>query len=89
MELFKAGKSISEIAKERELAETTIFGHLAKFVTTGEVEVTALISETHYEELRQLIPKQTYENLTDLKTKLDQKYSYNDIKLVLETLNTK
>ncbi|TDU33828.1 HRDC domain-containing protein [Gelidibacter sediminis] len=89
LELFKAGKSISEIAKERELAETTIFGHLAKFVTTGEVEVTALISETHYEELRQLIPKQTYENLTDLKTKLDQKYSYNDIKLVLETLNTK
>lgn len=86
LQLYQDGKSISDIAKQRELAETTIFGHLSKFVATGEVKVGDLISEAHYEELQQLIPKQSYENLSDLKTKLDQKYSYNEIKVVLETL---
>ena len=31
LELFKAGKSIDQIALERELNSTTIFGHLAEF----------------------------------------------------------
>lgn len=87
LHLFQTGKTIPEIAKERELAETTIFGHLSKFVVSGEVKVSDLISETHYKELLHLVPKQNYENLSDLKNKLDQKYSYSDIKLVLETLN--
>jgi hypothetical protein len=40
LELFQTGKTISAIAKERELAETTIFSHLSKFVDSGEVKVT-------------------------------------------------
>ncbi|MGV8815976.1 MAG: helix-turn-helix domain-containing protein [Gelidibacter sp.] len=86
LELYQSGKTIAEIAAERELVETTIFGHLSKFVVTGEVDVKDLISEEHFKELTELIPKHTFENLTDLKRQLDDKYSYSDIRLVLNTM---
>lgn len=86
LELFQSGKTISEIAAERELVESTIFGHLSKYLASGEVKVTDLISEDYYNELTQLIPKYKFENLSDLKRQLDDKYSYSDIRLVLNSL---
>ncbi len=88
LELFQSGKSISEIAKLREFTETTIFGHLSKFISSGEVEVTDLISETHYKELLEIIPKLKFENLSDLEQQLDDKYSYSEIRLVLNDLKS-
>lgn len=86
LKLFQAGKSISEIADERELNENTIFAHLSEFISSGEVKVIDLISETSYNELRKIIPNHSFENLSDLKHQLDEKYSYNDIRLVLNSL---
>jgi DNA-directed RNA polymerase subunit F len=86
LELFKKGKSIQEIADERELNVTTITSHLANFISSGEVNITDLISERHYKELNELIPKATFENLSDLKHQLDDKYTYGEIRLVLENL---
>jgi GTPase SAR1 family protein len=88
-ELFKSGKSIADIADERELNQNTIFGHLASFVVSGDIKVTDLMSNEHYEELKKIIPKKTFENLSDLKNQLNDKYSYGDLKLVLEELNSK
>ncbi|RXJ44444.1 helix-turn-helix domain-containing protein [Gelidibacter gilvus] len=85
--LFQAGKSIFEIAKERELTTGTIFGHLSKFLDSGEVKLTDLISEEHFKELTELIPKHKFENLSDLKRQLNDKYSYNDIRLVLNFIS--
>ncbi|MFI1773218.1 helix-turn-helix domain-containing protein [Thalassobellus citreus] len=86
LELFKSGKSIDAIANERELNENTIFGHLASFISSGEVKITDLISKEHYQELKQVIPKKTFENVSDLKNQLDDKYSYGELRLVLEDL---
>jgi len=87
LELFKLGRSIDEIANERELNPNTIFGHLAHFIPTGEVKITDLISETHYKALKAAIPKCTFENLSDLKQQLDDKYTYGELRLVLNDLN--
>jgi ribonuclease D len=84
--LFKSGKSTQEIADIRELNENTIIGHLASFITTGEVKVTDLISESHYKELKAIIPKHKFENLSDLKHQIDDKYTFAEIRLVLEQL---
>lgn len=86
LELFKSGKTIAEIALERELNENTIFGHLSSFIISGDIKVTDLISEQHYKELLELIPKHTFENLSDLKHQIDDKYSYGEIRLVLDSL---
>ncbi|SFZ94620.1 HRDC domain-containing protein [Flaviramulus basaltis] len=88
LELFKDGKSIIEIANARELNENTIFGHLASFIDSGEVKITDLISAAHYKELKQTIPKTTFENVSDLKHQLDDKYTYGELRLVLDDLKT-
>ena len=86
LKLFKSGKSIEDIANERDLNENTILGHLASFISSGEVKITDLISEKHYNELKKLIPSTTFDNLSDLKHQLDEKYSYAELRLVLQDL---
>ena len=88
LELFKSGKSISEIANERELNVNTIFGHLASFIISGEVKITDLVPKVHYEELKEIIPKKKFDTLSDLKRQLDDKYSYGELRLVLDELKT-
>ena len=87
LELFKSGKSIEQIALERELNANTIFGHLASFISNGDIKITDLMSESTYSELLQIIPSKTFENLSDLKHQLDEKYSYGEIRLVIEDLS--
>ncbi|MDN3493906.1 helix-turn-helix domain-containing protein [Winogradskyella bathintestinalis] len=86
LDLYKTGKSIEQIAMERELNVNTIFGHLATFIASGEIEITSLISKKHYTELKELIPTKTFDNLSDLKHQLDDKYSYGELRLVLQVL---
>ncbi|MEP1487592.1 MAG: helix-turn-helix domain-containing protein [Algibacter sp.] len=86
LELFKSGKTIEAIANERELNVNTITGHLASFIPTGEVKITDVISETHYKELKAIIPKKKFENLSDLKHQVDDKYTYGELRLVLDNL---
>ena len=87
LELFKAGKSIEQIALERELNSNTIFGHLADFISSGEVKITDLISKANYSELKKIIPTKSFENLSDLKHQLDDRYSYGEIRLTLQDLS--
>ncbi|TGV00583.1 helix-turn-helix domain-containing protein [Flavivirga rizhaonensis] len=86
LDLFKAGKSADAIALERDLNVNTIMGHLASFIPSGEVKITDLISKTHYEELKTIIPKTKFENLSDLKHKIDAKYTYGELRLVVDDL---
>lgn len=43
LEMFRSGKTIEEIAEERNLAVSTIGTHLAKYVETGELIITDFI----------------------------------------------
>ena len=86
--LFNQGNTIEEIAHIRELNENTIFRHLAKFIKSGEIKISDLMPKDHYQELKGLIPKHTFDTLSDLKHQLDDKYSYGEIRLVLEELNS-
>lgn len=86
LKLFQSGKTIEAIANDRELNVNTIIGHLATFIETGEVKITDLISEIHYNELQAIIPKKKFENLSDLKHQLDDKYTYGELRLVLNHL---
>ncbi|MBR9847574.1 MAG: AAA family ATPase [Algicola sp.] len=84
--LFQSGKSVDEIASERELTRNTIFGHLASFIPSGEIRSIDLMSKSHYSELKVLIPTKTFDSLSDLKHQLDDKYSYEDLRFVLNEL---
>ncbi|TYA94793.1 helix-turn-helix domain-containing protein [Seonamhaeicola marinus] len=86
--LFKTGKTVEQIADERELNVNTVIGHLASYMPTGEVKIIDLMSEAHYNELKVLIPETKFENLSDLKHQLDDKYSYGELRLVLDDLKS-
>jgi uncharacterized protein YpbB len=87
--LFKSGKSIEQIAIERDLNVNTITGHLSSFIGSGEVKILELISEKHYNELKKVIPKQKFENISDLKHQIDPKYTFGELRLVLDDLSKK
>lgn len=86
LQLFKSGQSISEISKERGFVETTIQGHLAHFIPTGEIKITDLMPKKKYMELKKIMQVTTFEGLTDLKNKIDEKFTFNEMKLVAREL---
>jgi hypothetical protein len=89
LELFKQGKTVSEIASERSLAITTIETHLASFVATGEIKVTDLISAEKYEKLLKVMTGIKYENLTDLRAQVGEEYTYGELRLITEDLKAR
>jgi len=85
-DLFKEGKSVSQIAEERKLSITTIEGHLAYFVATGEIPVNIFVSQ----KIADLIASH-FEGVDDLragpvKEILGEKVSWSDIKFVISHL---
>jgi len=85
--LFKSGMSIKEIAKERGLVTGTIEGHLAKYVLTGDLKIEDLIPKDKYLELKKIMKTIDYEGLSDLKNKIDNKFTYSEMRMVNMELN--
>ncbi|HYO21118.1 MAG TPA: helix-turn-helix domain-containing protein, partial [Flavisolibacter sp.] len=82
--LFGEGKTVSEIAKERNLTVQTIEGHLAHFVSTGEIKIETLVSREKIVLIGPML--QGFEkgsSVTPIKEKLPDSVSYGDIRLVL------
>jgi hypothetical protein len=46
LKMFKSGKTIAEVAKERSFVESTIEGHLAKAIATGHVNIEEVMPMT-------------------------------------------
>jgi len=82
-ELFKQGKSIEEIAEERSLVFSTIFGHLSHFVLKGELEITELVEQVRLDKIVNFIEEQENLNLRDLVEKSNYEFNYNELKLII------
>ena len=55
LQMYRDGKNIAEIAKERNLAESTIGTHISKYVNTGELNINDFISAEKLEQATQRI----------------------------------
>ncbi len=53
--LFENGKSIEEIAEERNLTESTIAGHLARFAIEGTLDFHRFVSKEQYEKALEIL----------------------------------
>ena len=81
--LFKQGRTIVEIAKERNFTVSTIEGHLTWYVGNGDIDINKIVSME-----KQLLVKaaaKSYGNSSAkiLKEKLPENISYSEIRLVL------
>ncbi len=87
-ELFKSGKSIPEIAKERGLVTGTIEGHLAKYIATGDLKVTDVIPQEKYDALKKIIESTKSNELKVLKGIAGNDYSWAELRMVVAALKT-
>ncbi len=87
--LFKSGKNITDIARERQLAVTTIEGHLAHFVGKGELDINKLVEQDKREAITRQITKSDTPSLSGLKAALGDQYTYAEIRYVLSYYQAK
>ncbi len=81
-EMFKSGKSISEIAKERDYANSTIEGHLAYYVKSGDLELKQLLSEEKISIILNYYKKHPDAFMGEVKNALSIDVSYSEIRFV-------
>ncbi|HFA52140.1 MAG TPA: helicase [Bacteroidetes bacterium] len=86
LNLFKSGKNIDEIAAERGLVRGTIEGHLGHFISTGEVDIFKILEREKVDELEAYFKENNTTGLGEVKAHFGEKYSYGEIKMVLEHL---
>ncbi len=82
LQMFKDGKSMEEIAKERSLATSTIEGHLMSFIGT-EFKLTDLVSEEKISKINAVIDSLEEVSPGAVKAKLGDDFSYAQIKAVM------
>ncbi|MFW5982095.1 MAG: DNA helicase RecQ [Halanaerobiaceae bacterium] len=82
--LFKSGKSIKEIAEERDLTERTIENHIVKaYEEELDIDLDFLIPDDFEEEIVKIINKNGSERLKPIKESLPEEVTYTAIKAVL------
>ena len=84
--LYKAGKSIEEIAKERGLTEGTIQGHLIPYINNGDIKLEDVIEEKKINIIKRIAKAVGRENgIKPIKEQCPSDITYNDINLVIKT----
>jgi uncharacterized protein YpbB len=81
---FMAGKSITEIATQRNLALSTIEGHLAEFVKKGELDIFQLLTLEQLEHIHQTQIDTKPATTKELRESLNNQFSYTLISLALD-----
>ncbi len=81
--LYKEGKQIEEIAKERGLTAQTIEGHLAHYVSMGEININEVISNEKFLLIEPVAKTFPGNSLTPIKEKLGDKITFGEIRLVM------
>lgn len=81
-EMFQGGASPEEIAKQRDLAVSTIEGHLSKAVASGELEVGKLLPTDRQAAIESVFDAMPEAPLADRKSALGDDYSYSELRLV-------
>ena len=85
-ELWKQGLSPEEIAEKREFAVSTIEGHLAHYVSKGEIDVLEFVDREKVEKISEYFRNSKSKLLSDAKEALGDEYSYNELRFVLNYL---
>jgi transposase len=82
--LYKQGKSLEEIAKERSLVVSTIEGHLLYYVKSGEIPLEKLVAPEKIDKINEVLQQNPEATLSEIKTLLGDDYSYGAIRFVRE-----
>ncbi|MDG1277646.1 MAG: helix-turn-helix domain-containing protein [Algoriphagus sp.] len=78
--LFEMGKTIPQIAEERELAESTIKSHLADGIALGRIELSDCLPEEVISEIKSQFDR--FKSVSALREHFQGKFDYGTLKMV-------
>ena len=84
-DMYKAGKTLEEIAKERGFIVSTIEGHLSEFIIGGMLPIENFVSQEQQDNIKALLVGEGLP-FKELREKLNGEVSYGQIKIVKEML---
>ncbi|HTD68111.1 MAG TPA: RecQ family ATP-dependent DNA helicase, partial [Candidatus Limnocylindria bacterium] len=86
LKLFRSGESVEEIARRRNFATSTIYGHLATAVETGEkVDLNQMLTTEEQDSIRAAFSKYGFGNLTTVHQALAGKMDFGLLRLCRAT----
>ena len=84
LRMYRTGHSVESIAAARGLAVSTIEGHLARFIESGEIDLHELVPPAKAEIIRAaLIEADAGEAVGPVKARLGEDFSYGEIRAVM------
>lgn len=84
-QLFQQGMNPMEIAIKRQLAMSTIFNHLSRYVKSGEIPLNALLTPEHQQAIERVIRMVGDSGTTTaIKNLCPPEITYEEIRLVLD-----
>ncbi len=86
LDMFKAGKSVEEIAKERGFVASTIETHLTHYIDSGEIVVSDFIDKEKVDKIRDYIVETKPISINQTKEAMGNEISYGEIRAVMKHL---
>jgi len=84
--LYTEGLTVNEIAKQRNLVQQTIEGHLSYYVSIGKIDIDKLVSREKILVIEPVAKNFSGGSITPIKDKLSSNISFGEIRLVLAWL---
>jgi ATP-dependent DNA helicase RecQ len=87
-DMFRSGMSIADIASKRNLGVSTIEGHLARYIATGDVALDELVPIEKIAAIQKAVEECDNEEgrLSPIKEMLGDDYTYGEIRAVLASM---
>jgi hypothetical protein len=85
-DLYREGKTVDEIARERGLTRGTIEGHLVPWLKSGDVNIQELIDAKKVDNIKECILETNAQTLSEVRNILGEDYGFGEIRLVFAAL---
>jgi ATP-dependent DNA helicase RecQ len=82
-QLYKQGKSVSEIAAERNLSVNTVESHLCVYISSGDLEIDKIVESHKQQAIKRAIELFGAGSLKVLKENLPEEITYGEIRMVV------
>jgi uncharacterized protein YpbB len=83
LEMYRAGKTVEQIAQESNLAKSTIEGHLLAFIPTGEIDISVFVTPSELSGLQKFIQENPGSASSAIFAAFEGKYSYSQVKAAM------
>ena len=87
-DLFKSGKTVTEIAQERGFAASTIESHLAHYVGLGELDVKHFVKEEKLKKIVDYFNSVKNRGFNEAKSHFGDEVSYSELRMGLSYLES-